>query len=217
MTDLATRLRDVDLAEPPLGFDTDELADRAARRVRRRSATVVLAAVVALAALLVLPVRERVALVPSLAEQSRIRSALAEAVTRALPGVRDLALSPAGAGPARMSVTAEFVDAGGRPGDFRLTVRGAGAAQEVVPAGGLCTWTDQVPHCVRLPQPGGGVLVLSELVYKDVDGNPVPVGINGFLYRPDGSTVILTGGLRLQLTEEQLTKVITDPALALPQ
>ncbi|MEV4054064.1 hypothetical protein AB0J55_22970 [Amycolatopsis sp. NPDC049688] len=216
MTGLETRLRDVDLAEPPLGFDPDEVADRAARRGRRRSASVVFAAVAALAALLVVPAREPVALVPSLAEQARIRVALTEAVTRALPGVRDLTLSAAGTGPARMSVTAEFADADGRPGDFRLTVRGAGAAREVVPADGLCTWTDQVPHCVRLPQPGGGVLVLSELVYKDVNGNLVPEGVNGFLYRPDGSTVILTGGLRHPLTEEQVTKVITDPALALP-
>ncbi|ADJ43603.1 hypothetical protein AMES_1779 [Amycolatopsis mediterranei S699] len=222
MPELETRLREVDVPEPPLGFDPDEVADRAARHARRRSATVLLTAVAALAALFPTTVREPVvpaaAPVPSLAEQSRIRLALAEAVTRALPGVHDLILGRSSAdstGPARMSVTAEFVDAGGRPSTFQLTVRGARAAREVVPIDGLCTWPDQTPHCVRLPLPGGGVLVLSELGYKDGNGTFVRVGINGFLYRPDGSTVILTGGLRYPLSEEQVTKVITDPAFVL--
>jgi hypothetical protein len=227
MTDLETRLRGVDLAEPPLGFDPDEVADRAAKQARRRTAgitgTLAVAAVV-VAALLFGPRLDSVSpahdpVPPSLAEQSRLRLALADAVTRALPGVHDLTLgrsSADGVGPDRMSVTAEFVDASGRPGNFQLTVRGAGAAHQVVPVDRLCTTSGAESQCVRLPQPGGAVLALSELVYRDQNGAPVRQGINGFLYRPDGSTVIVTGGLGYVLTEEQLTKVITDPAFVLP-
>lgn len=222
MTDLETRLREVSLAEPPLGFDPDEVADRAARRGRRRSAVVVLAVLGAL--LFLVPAKQPVSpaagpVPPSLAEQSRIRVALGEAVARALPGVHDLTLGRSSAdsiGPERMSVTAEFVDAQGRPGNFQLTVRGARAGSQVVPIERLCTSAGPESHCVRLPQPGGAVLVLSELVYKDENGVPVRDGINGFLYRPDGSTVIVTGGLGYPLTEEQLTRVITDPAFVLP-
>ena len=227
MTDLQARLRDVDLDEPPLGFDPDAVADRASARSRTRAAgiavTVVACAAVAAAFVIgqgpapVSPAHGPVP--PSLAEQSRLRLALADAVTRALPGVHDLTLgrSPADSiGPDRMSVTAEFVDAGGRPGNFQLTVRGTGAAHEVVPAGRLCTAPGSESRCVRLPQPGGGVLVLSELVYRDGNGAPVRDGVTGFLYRPDGSTVIVTGGLGYPLTDEQLTKVITDPAFVLP-
>ncbi len=225
MNDLETRLREVDVAEPPLGFDPDEVADRAARHVRRRSAAVVLTAVAVFAAALsLLPSREPVGpaaapVPPSVAEQSRIRLALNEAVTRALPGVHDLTLgrSPADSiGPDRMSVTAEFVDASGRAGNFQLVVRGASAAHEVVPVDRLCTASGVESHCVRLPQPGGGLLVLSELVYQDENGQPVREGNTGFLYHPDGSTVIVTGGLGYPLTEEQLTRVITDPAFVLP-
>ncbi|MEV6642890.1 hypothetical protein [Amycolatopsis sp. NPDC051371] len=224
MTDLETRLRDVELAEPPLGFDPDEVADRAARQVRRRSAAVVVATVAVVAAAFLVPspapvVPAAAPVPPSLAEQSRIRLVLADAVTRALPGVHDLTLGRSSAdsiGPERMSVTAEFVDSSGRPGNFQLTVRGARAAHQVVPADRLCTASGSEARCVRLPQPDGGVLVLSELVYLDENGTPVRDGITGFLYHPDGSTVIVTGGLGYPLTEEQLTKVITDPAFVLP-
>jgi hypothetical protein len=224
MTDLETRLREVCLAEPPLGFDPDEVADQAARQVRRRSAAVVVATVAVVAAAFLVPspapvVPAAAPVPPSLAEQSRIRVALGEAVTRALPGVHDLTLGRSSAdsiGPERMSVTAEFVDASGRPGNFQLTVRGPRAAHQVVPADRLCTAAGSEARCVRLPQPDGGVLVLSELVYQDKNGTPVRDGITGLLYHPDGSTVIVTGGLHYPLTEEQLTRVITDPAFELP-
>ncbi|MDQ7810648.1 hypothetical protein Q5425_43570 [Amycolatopsis sp. A133] len=227
MTDLETRLRELDLPEPPLGFDTDEVADRAARQARKRGAGIVVA-VLAVAVAVVLstvagpePVRPAAtpATPPPVAEQSRVRLALSEAVVRALPGVHDLVLGRSAAdsvGPDRMSVTAEFVDVTGRPGNFQLTVRGPRAAHQVVPADRLCTTAGSAPQCVRLPQPGGGVLVLSELVYQDQTGEPVREGSNGFLYRPDGSTVIVTGGPGYPLTQEQLTKVITDPAFVLP-
>ncbi|WP_103343879.1 hypothetical protein [Amycolatopsis sp. CA-126428] len=226
MHELETRLRELDVPEPPLGFDPDDVADRAARQARKRGAGIIgtLAAASAVAAVAVFapgpaPVPPAgPPSPPSLAEQSRIRLALADAVTRALPGVHDLTLgrSPADSiGPERMGVTAEFVDADGRPGNFQLTVRGPGAAGEVVPADRLCTTPVSAGRCTRVPQPGGGLLVLSELVYRDRNGDPVRDGTVGFLYRPDGSTAVVIGGLGYPLTEEQLTEVITDPALTL--
>jgi hypothetical protein len=227
MHELETRLREVEVPEPPLGFDPDEVADRAARHGRQRRAGIagtftLAAAVAAVAVFAPGPVPVPPAgppSPPSLAEQSRIRVALADAVTRALPGVHDLTLGRSSAdsiGPERMGVTAEFVDAEGRPGNFQLTVRGPGAAGEVVPADRLCTTPGSAGRCTRVPQPGGELLVLSELVYPGRSGDAVRDGIIGFLYRPDGSTAIVIGGLGYPLTEEQLTKVITDPAFVLP-
>ncbi|MBE8526223.1 hypothetical protein ILP97_53600 [Amycolatopsis sp. H6(2020)] len=227
MTDLETRLREVDVPEPPLGFDPDEVADRAVRRVRQRRARIIgtLAVAAAVAAAVVFapgtpPVKPAGAPVPpSIAEQSRIRVALTDAVMRVLPGVHDLTLGRSVAdsiGPDRMSVTAEFVDASGQPGNFQLTVRGARAVHQVVPVDRLCTTPGSEARCTRVPQPDGGLLVLSELVYKDENGDPLRTGSNGFLYRPDGSTVIVTGGLGYPLSQQQLTQVITDPAFVLP-
>ena len=206
MTDLETRLRGVELAEPPLGFDPDEVADRAARQARTRAAGIggtLVALAVVVAAFLFAPVPDPAPpaagpVPPSLAEQARIRQALTDAVTRLFPGLRHLSVGTSQAdaiSPAQMSVSAEFVDATGRAGWFQLTVRGPKAKPSVLAPGQPCTGT----HCRGVPQPGGGVL--------DPDGA---------LYRPDGSTVTIIEGIGFSLTQEQLTKVITDPAFVLP-
>lgn len=224
MTDLETRLRELDLPEPPLGFDTDEVADRAAAKARTRAAGIA-GTVLALVAVVFLvasgpasvpPARSLVP--PSAAEQSRIRQALFDAVTRLFPGARELSVGTSSAdsvSPGRMNVTADFVDGTGHSGDFQLTVRSAGADYQVVPADRLCPRPGPEQHCVRVSQPGGAVLVLSGLDYTDGMNSVIRGVLNGFLYRPDGSTVMVLGGRGQSLTEEQLTKVITDPAFVL--
>jgi hypothetical protein len=225
MTDLETRLRDVRPDGPPLGFDPDEVADRAAGQARSRAAGIggALVAVAAVVAALVFglvpdPASPAAGPVPPpLAEQARIRQALTDAVTRAVPGVRELTVGRSAAdvvSPGRMSTTAGFADASGRPGHFQLTVRGPGAARQVLPPDRLCS-AGSGPRCTRVPQPGGALLVLSELAYEY--GNvTVRRDFTGFLYRPDGSTVVVVVADGYSLTREQLTKVITDPAFVLP-
>ncbi|MEV6443599.1 hypothetical protein [Amycolatopsis sp. NPDC051716] len=233
MHELETRLREVDVPEPPLGFDPDAVADRAARHVRRRRAglTGTLAAASVVAAVVVFapgtpPVSPAAPPTPpSLADQARIRQALTDAVTRVLPGVRGLTVgtSPADViGPGRMAVTAIFADAAGRPGDFQLTVYGRRAPGDRVPVIGSCAEPESVDlRCERIPQPGGAELLVFETGYVSAGGITKLRGFNGVLHRADGSTVTLTDAAddaadSAQLTEEQLANVITDPAFALP-
>ncbi|MGW3996759.1 hypothetical protein ACWEF6_25005 [Amycolatopsis sp. NPDC004772] len=229
MTDLETRLREVTVPEPPLGFDPDELAGRAARDVRRRRAGIVVSVVaVAVAAVaLFTPSEPRVPPAsppspPSLAEQARIRQALGDAVTGVFPGVRGLrvGVSPADAiGPGRMAVTAAFVDASGRPGDFQLSVYGRQVPDEHIPFARSCAEGER--DCERIPQPGGAVLVVYETGFVSPGGFTKLRGFVGVLRRADGSTVTLVDAAddaadSVQLSEEQLERVITDPAFALP-
>jgi hypothetical protein len=225
MTDLETRLREVDLAEPPLGFDPDEVADRAAKQARLRTAgitgTLGVAAVAAAVAVFAPAAPAPVPPAgpptpPSLAEQARVRQGLTDAVTRLFPGLRSLTVGASTAdavGPDRMSATATFVDAAGRPGTFQLTVRGDRAAPDVAPLDRVCASRP----CDRTPD--GALLAITE--FED----PGELrGFNGVLARPDGSVVTITDagdsapGVTdsVQLTREQLTKVITDPAFTLP-
>jgi len=234
MNDLETRLREVEVPEPPLGFDPDEVADQAARHVRRRWAggAGTLAAVAAVAAVVVFapgapPVSPAASppSPPSPAEQARIRQALADAVTGVLPGLRHLSVGTSSAdavSPARMSVTAEFVDAAGRPGSFQLTVYGRQAPDDHVPVVRSCAEPASIAlRCDRIPQPGGAVLLVFESRLMTVVGLRKLRGFDGALHRADGAMVTLTDAAddaadSVQLTPEQLAKVITDPAFVLP-
>ncbi|MEV5716050.1 hypothetical protein AB0L41_19310 [Amycolatopsis mediterranei] len=236
MPELETRLREVDVPEPPLGFDPDEVADRAARHVRRRRAGITGALAVASAVAVVavfapgtVPVPPAVPpsrpSPPSLADQARIRQALVDVVLRLLPDVRGLRFgeSPADAiGPGRMAVTVTFADAAGRPGDFQLTVYGRQAPGDRVPRIGSCSEPGSIGlRCDRIPLPGGAELLVFEVGYPSAGGFTKLRGFNGVLHRADGSTVTLTDAAAdaadsVQLSEEQLTKVITDPAFVLP-
>lgn len=234
MNDLETRLREVEVPEPPLGFDPDEVADHAARHVRRRRAaitgTLVVASAVA-AAVSFAPDAPPVSPasspppVPPPAEQARIRQALADAVTSLLPGLRHLSVGTSSAdavSPARMSVTAEFVDATGRPGSFQLTVYGRQAPDDPVPVVRSCAEPASIAlRCDRIQEPGGAVLLVFESGLVTVRGLTKLRGFDGALHRADGAMVTLTDAAddaadSVQLTREQLTRVITDPAFVLP-
>ncbi|WIX88527.1 hypothetical protein [Amycolatopsis sp. DG1A-15b] len=236
MHELETRLREVDVPEPPLGFDPDEVADRAARHVRRRRAattgTFAVAAAVAAVAVFA-PGTPAVPPAappspPSLADQARIRQALTDAVTELFPGLRSLTVGASSAdaiGPGKMAVTATFADASGRPGDFQLTVYGRHAPDDHLPWIRSCSEPASIGlRCDRIPQPGGAELLVSEAASVG-DGMSTTLttlrGFDGVLRRADGSAVVLVDAARdaadsAQLSEEQLTKVITDPAFVLP-
>ncbi|MGV9365693.1 hypothetical protein [Amycolatopsis sp. NPDC003731] len=234
MTDLETRLREVAVPEPPLGFDPDALADRAARDVRRRRAGITGTFAVASAAAAVavfapdpapVPPAASPPSPPPLAEQARIRQALGDAVAGVFPGLRHLSVGTSSAdavSPARMSVTAEFVDAAGRPGSFQLTVYGRDAPDDHVPVVRSCAEPASIAlRCDRIPQPGGAVLLVFESGVVTTGGLTKLRGFDGALHRADGSMVTLADAAgdaadSVQLSEEQLERVITDPAFALP-
>jgi hypothetical protein len=226
MHELETRLREVDVPEPPLGFDTDEVADRAARHARKRgtgiAVIIVAAASVAAAALFgpgPAPARPAAPLLPpSPAEQARINQAFTDALGRALPGRRSLTVGQSFSDaltPDRMSTSAQFADAAGRRGSVQLTVRGPRTAQQVVAPERACSEPIQAQYCTRLSLPGDLVLRIS---WVGSETGPGIVGrwpYRGVLYRPDGSTVTVIAGQELSVTEEQFVRLITDPAFVL--
>ncbi|WP_410671081.1 hypothetical protein [Amycolatopsis sp. cmx-4-68] len=226
MNDLETRLREVDVPEPPLGFDPDEVADHAARHVRRRRAGIAVAAVAAASVVTAVlfapgPAPEQLAgppLPPSPAEQARIDRAFTDALVRVLPGRRSLTVGRSSSDaltPGRLSTSALFVDAAGLPGSLQLTVRSALTAQQVEPPGQACSEAAGVEQCTRLPLPGGRELVIAWRGYEESPGVVAQRVDRGALYRPDGSTVTVLAGPGTALTKDQLTQVIADPAFAL--
>ncbi|WP_086843238.1 hypothetical protein [Amycolatopsis kentuckyensis] len=229
MTDLETRLREVEVPEPPLGFDPDEVADRAARHVRhvrKRTAGIAIVAVavasVAAAALFgpgPAPAQPAAPLLPpSPAEQARINRAFDAALVRVVPGRQSLTVGQSYSDaltPDRMSTSAQLVDAAGVRGFLQLTVRGPRTAQQVVPPDRACSDSVTPLHCTRRSLPGGLELRISWLGSETSPGVIVQWVDQGFLYRPDGSTVTIRGYPGLSLTEEQFVQLITDPAFVL--
>ncbi|OXM63858.1 hypothetical protein [Amycolatopsis vastitatis] len=226
MNDLETRLREVDVPEPPLGFDTDEVADRAARHARKRGAgiAVIVVAAASVAAAVLFgpgPAPARPAapvLPPSPAEQARINLAFTDALVRALPERRSLTVGQSFSDaltPDRMSTSAQFADAAGRRGFVQLTVRGALTSQQVVAPDRACSEPVQAQYCTRLSLPGGLVLRISWLASETSPGVIGRWPCQGVLYRPDGSTVMVIADPELSVTEEQFVRLITDPAFVL--
>lgn len=226
MNDLETRLREVEVPEPPLGFDPDEVADHAARHVRRRTARIavigIAAASVAAAALFgpgPAPVQPAAPLLPpSPAEQARINQAFNDAIIRVMPGRQSLTVGQSFSDaltPDRMSTSAQLVDPAGVRGFLSLTVRGPLTAQQVVPPDRACSEPLRPLRCSRLSLPGGLVLRIAWLGSETSPGVIVQWVEQGYLYRPDGSTVTIRGYPGLSLTEEQFVQLITDPALVL--
>jgi len=228
MNDLETRLREVEVPEPPLGFDPDEVADQAARHTRKRRTGIAVTAVAAasvVAAVVFAPSHPPAQpaappLPPSPAVQARINQALTDALARVLPGRRSLTVGQSlsdALTPGRMTTSAVFVDAAGRSGGFQLTVRDASTAQQVVALDRVCSERVLPGNCSQRPRPGGGVVVIRALDYPDGRGGTVRRAGEGFLYRPDGSTVAVVDSGGFSLTEEQLAQVIIDPAFVLSQ
>ncbi|SEC09168.1 hypothetical protein SAMN04489727_2525 [Amycolatopsis tolypomycina] len=225
MADLETRLREVEVPEPPLGFDPDAVADLAARQVRKRRAgvagiAVVTASVVAAVLFGPGPAPAPPAaplLPPSPAEQARINRAFTDALERVLPGRRSLTVGQSYSDaliPGRMSTSALFVDAAGRRGSLQLTVRGPGTAQEVMAPDRVCE-NYPAQYCTQLSLPGG---VVVRIPWFGIQNGPEDLARwpgNGYLYRPDGSTVTVLGYSAGALTEDRFVQLITDPAFVL--
>lgn len=255
-------LRGVALTEPALGFDPDEVATRAARRLRNRRATIGTGlAVLGIAAATITVANNSTTgqSVPGGPGQStdtssasttstasstttdplaRLQAHVREVLPTVLPEAADInvgAFDDSKAGLATSVIT--FTDSAG-PARFNLTV--SGTTGGAIPLAERCgpDEADQgdgglLPHrrpdgsrlrCDKIPQPGGGTLVLKETAA----GAPVRVdALHATYYRSDGSTVGVWNDdsvpdrsapfrSRFALTEQQLTALVTDPALVLP-
>ncbi|MCP2165558.1 hypothetical protein [Goodfellowiella coeruleoviolacea] len=267
--EISAGLRGLTLPEPALGFDPDEVATRAAKRLRGRRAALgtglaVLALGVASVAVVgnstgadqhapagsgQAPAGQPTGLSTSASPTTatpleRNQAHLREVLPTVLPEATDISVGAFddGYGGVFTSVVT-FTDSAG-PGTFNVTVTtAAGGAEHMTPLAERCgpneadqgegglkpnRRPDGSPlRCDKIPQPGGGTLVLKETA----EGAPAaPIRVNALhasYYRPDGSVVNIWNGdstpppnpvsrARIALTEQQLTAVATDPQLRLP-
>lgn len=187
MTDLETKLRQVAFSEPPLGFDPDDVATKAGKRLRNRRVTIAAvgvtlalagAAVAAQAPLTRTPPATQEpptylppVVIPKLPqqEQSPLEKLNMDHLLRELPGllagartiVVDGFFSMGGElHPDEMSATVAFVDHEGKGHSFNLAVMGPGTvAKNMLPLTEVCPSPDGSQRC--LPQPDGSTVVIS--------------------------------------------------------
>ena len=158
-----------------------------------------------------------------------IRDHLVEALKKVMPGVRDVTTSGASNGHS-LTIVVHYTDPGGKAGRFNLVVDDRTGAALQMPLDRQCTGDQRtVPdgrplRCEKLTQPDGSVLVLADLgAVGDLGKGTVSkiAGLTGMVYREDGSVVGVlafgntTSSERDWLTDEQVTRLATDPAFTL--
>lgn len=220
MTDLETRLREVVLAEPPLGFDPDDVVTKAAKRQRNRRATVATvvvtlgiagAAVVALrpsppppappAATTYLPpvIIVKPPQQPRTPLEQRILDHLKEALPAVLPGARKILVgsfySMGGElHPDELTTMVSFIDHEGKGHSFNLGIIGKlTVARNMIPVAQACT-PHQGGRCDK--RPDGSTVVVSGIsaVHYRVDGTAVDFTDVGKLYPDDAPALGLPAG-----------------------
>ncbi|MFI9457158.1 hypothetical protein [Amycolatopsis sp. NPDC052450] len=251
MDELENRLRGIKLAEPPLGFDPDEVAGTAAKKVRNRRAVAVTgAATLAMiaAAVVVVTPRERPVEVtpaapPSRAEQkARDLQHLKDVLPGILAGAKDISVRDFVQVNDWDLMTSEvkYTDTAGVRRQINLTISGPVTTKEGYPRQGYCEpgrrgdaiGPDRKPmRCEELVTPSGTPVAISETTPKNIDqfGEPIVTGQgvstgkvtgrNAIAWQPDGGSVNV-GDLGSwdapqagpSLTDEQLVKLVTDPA-----
>ncbi|AUI60937.1 hypothetical protein [Amycolatopsis sp. BJA-103] len=254
MDELEDRLRGIKLAEPPLGFDPDEVAGKAAKKVRNGRAValtgVATLAVIAAAVVFVAP-KERAAEVAPAAPPSRAEQKagdlrhLKDVLPGILVGAREINVHDFVQVNDRdlMTSEVEYTDAAGMKRQVNLTISGPVSTKTDYPREGRCDLgrrgdaigPDRKPmRCIELVTPAGIPVVISETTPKNPDqvGQPIVTG-QGFstgkvlgrhaiAWQPDGGSVNVgdlgeVGDFGApdsgpSLTDEQLIKLVTDPA-----
>ncbi|GLY43767.1 hypothetical protein Amsp01_097900 [Amycolatopsis sp. NBRC 101858] len=229
MTDLETRLREVVLAEPPLGFDPDEVVTKAAKRQRNRRATVATvlvtlglagAAIVALRpsappppaatppptylppVIIVKPPQQ-----PRTPLEQRTLDHLKEALPAVLPGLRKILLgnfySMGGElHPDELTTMVSFVDHEGKGHSFNLGLSGKlTVARNMIPVAQVCG-SHQAAGCEKLPDGSTVVVSSNSAVHYRVDGTAVDFTDVGKIYPDDAPVLGLPAGPGLAPFEE---------------
>lgn len=188
MNDLETELRQVAFSEPPLGFDPDDVATKAAKRLRTRRATIATAGVtlalagVAVAALTPLnrtPAATQepptylppvVILKPLPRDQSWLEQVNTARLQRELPllipGMRTVVIDgflTAGGElrPDEMSATVALVDYEGKGHSFTVDIMGpVTVAKSLTPLAQACEHA--AGRCDKVPRSDGSTVVIEE-------------------------------------------------------
>jgi hypothetical protein len=218
MTDLETRLREVVLAEPPLGFDPDDVVTKAAKRQRNRRATVATVVVtlgIAGAAVVALRPSSPPPLAPPAATylppviivkppqqpqtplQLRNMAHLKGVLPGVIPGARKIVIdsfySMGGELHAdEMSTGISFVDHDGKGHAFNIAILGKlTVARNTRPVSEACP-PDGRMRCDKIPQPDGSTVVISEVSAGGLPSEPPSTTVGGRSaahYRVDGTSV----------------------------
>jgi hypothetical protein len=217
MTVLETRLREVSFAEPPLGFDPDDVVTKAAKRQRTRRATVATvvvtlgiagAAVVALRPsppppappaatylppeIVVKPPEQ-----PQTPLERRNMAHLKDVLPGVIPGARKIVIdgfySMGGELHAdEMSSSISFVDHEGKGHTFNLAILGKlTVARNTLPVSQACPPGGRM-RCDKIPRPDGSTVVISEVSEGGLPGGPPSTTVAGRAaahYRVDGTSV----------------------------
>lgn len=244
MTDLETRLREVALAEPPLGFDPDDVVTKAAKRVRNRRATVATVVVtLAIAGTAVVALRPSppppappaatypppVIIVkpsPRNALERRTLDHLKESLPTVLAGARKILIggfySVGGElHPDELTATVSFLDHDGKGHSFNLGLIGElTVSRNMVPVAQACA-VPQRDRCDKLPDGSTVVLTERSAVHYRTDGTAVDVNDVGKLYPDDAPALGLPAGPGIApfadgatFDERQLIALVTDPGFA---
>jgi hypothetical protein len=222
MTDLESRLREVVLAEPPLGFDPDDVATKAGKRQRNRratAATVVLtlglvgAAIVALrpsppplappAATTSLPpvIIVKPPQQPRTPFEQRILDHLKEALPAVLPGSRKILLGSffsmgGDLHPDELTTMVSFVDREGKGHSFNLGLIGKlTVARNMGPVAQACA-SNEGGRCDKVPRADGSTVVIFGMgaVHYRTDGTAVDLNDVGKVYPDDAPLLGLPAG-----------------------
>ncbi|EME58463.1 hypothetical protein [Amycolatopsis decaplanina] len=187
MDELENRLRGITLAEPPLGFDPDEVAGTAAKKVRNRRAAAstgaATLAVIAAAVVFVVPGEGPAPLAPAASRQAPPTPKddlqhLKDVVPQVITGAKNIAVGDFSGYGDLKTAEVRYTDAEGRPRGINLTIAGPVSTKDAYPREGRCkpeTVADGIGpdgkpmRCVELPQPGGSFAVISETAPKSVD------------------------------------------------
>ncbi|WP_340683371.1 hypothetical protein LCL61_33035 [Amycolatopsis coloradensis] len=252
MDELENRLRGITLAEPPLGFDPDEVAGTAAKKARNRRGILATGAatlaVIAAAVVFVAPANEPVEVAPAAAPLSRAEQKARDLrhLKEVLPGIlvdaKDIDVRDFVQVNDWDLMTSEvrYTDAAGVKRQLNLTISGPVTTKEGYPREGRCdlgkradaVGPDRKPtRCEELVTPAGIPVVISETTRKNPDqvGEPTVVGQGFSTGKVVGRSAIAwpSGGGSVNvidlgswdspdagpaLTDEQLIKLVTDPA-----
>lgn len=202
MTDLETRLREVSFAEPPLGFDPDDVVTKAAKRQRTRRATVATVAVtLGIAGAAVVALRpsppppappattylppEIVVKPPQQPQTPLERRNLAhlkDVLPGVIPGARKIVIdsfySMGGELHAdEMSTSISFVDHEGKGHAFNLGLMGRlTVSRNMLPVAQACSLPGS-GRCDKYPRPDGSTAVVfgSSAVHYRADGTAVDI------------------------------------------
>lgn len=197
MDELENRLRGIQLAEPPLGFDPDEVAGTAAKKARNRRAVALTGAatlaVIAAAVVFVAPGDGPERFAPAASSQQvppvpkDDLQHLKDVAPKVIVGAKDFEVRDfVGYGDLKTSEV-RYTDAEGRPRGVNLTITGPVSTKDGYPRDDRCNpekvadgiGPDRKPmRCVELPQPDGNFVVISETTPKtpELVGNDIVVG-----------------------------------------